>query len=238
MHFSLVGLLLVVLLPPPVLGRQNSQPQVPDSPRGFNKQYQSVFKAYEKGDEQELAARFRTFAIPERWFGDVFGPEQGPKLANQYRELFRGFVTTTTGEFRSVAFAFMDSARVHTKVWKNETQIDPAPKPAPTSLVPLPAIQHFQIRYQSGPYIDRDYPAAPYGTASAAIINSITPGHDNSWVDSFIYVDGAFRFFGGDAYPFWDPCSRNGPLPGGQLVKRVEPLYPQVAGEKQVGGLW
>ena len=231
MRFRLVALLLLLLVMP-VLGQQNSQPPVPDSPKGFDKQYQSVFKAYKKGKEQEWMRRFRTFSIPDHWFSDVFGPEQGPKLAIQYEELFQGFVNATTDEFRTVVA--VDSARINTKVWKTEPEINSAPRPAPHSLVALPALQHFQIRYQSGPYVDYDY---TYGTALAPTVISITRGHDNSWVESFIYVDGAFRFFGGGVYPFWDPCSRNGLLPGGHLVKGVEPIYPQAAKKKGLGGL-
>ena len=228
MRLSLVAISsLSLLLLPPVLGRQNSLPAVPNSPRGFEKQYQYIFKAYEEGDEQELTSRFRTFALPEGWFSDTFGPEQGPMLADRYQGLFRGFVAATTGEFRSVVV--MESARIHAKVWKSETELHPAAKSAPPSLVPLPAVQHFEIRYQSGPYIDRN-------TDGNYQVTSIWQGHDNSWVDTFIYVAGAFRFFGGGPYPFWDPCSTNGPLPGGGLVKRVEPIYPQAAEKKHVQG--
>jgi hypothetical protein len=44
------------------------------------------------------------------------------------------------------------------------------------------------------------------------------PGYDSSWVDSFIYVDGAFRFIGRGACPFWEPCSRKEPFSAGQVV--------------------
>lgn len=76
--------LLVLLVPPMALGRQSSTPSIPDSAKGFDKQYRNLFKAFEKTvnvskshqekNEQDLGARFRTFAIPENWFLDVFGP--------------------------------------------------------------------------------------------------------------------------------------------------------------------
>lgn len=167
-----------------------------------------------------MTLRFGEFALPSHWFSDVFGPD-GPQLADQYAELFQGFESATVREFRS-AIA-IDSARVETKLVR--TNAEPSQKlPAP-SLVPLPPVQHFQIRYLSGPNI-------VIGDENRTEL--ITPGHDNSWVDSFVYVDGAFRFFGGGHYPFWDPCSKDGPLPGGNLIERVEPIYPQEAKRKHL----
>jgi hypothetical protein len=56
---------------------------------------------YKRENEQQLMLRFYAFAIPEQWFTDVFGPEQGPKLAKQYSELFKAFVFSTNREFRT-----------------------------------------------------------------------------------------------------------------------------------------
>jgi len=90
MGLPLNGLLLITLLVLPVISRQNVQRPVPNSPKGFDKQYKNVFKAYEKAiyfstshhvaSEQVSDTRFLTFAIPEDWFAAVFGPDQGPKV--------------------------------------------------------------------------------------------------------------------------------------------------------------
>jgi TonB family protein len=91
----------------------------------------------------------------------------------------------------------------------------PAPAPPPAVLKPLPKIQGFQI-----------------GTSAAA------------WLDSFIFVDGKFRFFGKGAYPFWDPvrvhladpCSGIGVSTTGGILHKVAPVYPAEAQSKHVQG--
>lgn len=95
---------------------------------------------------------------------------------------------------------------VETKLEEN-VRLKRAPRTPPTALQPLPPIQRFQIhisvfangKMRSGP----------------------------SWMDSFIYLEGRFRFFGNGAYPFW-----NGPI----LIKEVEPVYPEEARQKHVQG--
>src|ERR1700745_1523116 len=48
MRVPLPGLLLLFFAVPPVVAQQKSDPAVPNSPKGFDKQYQSAFSAYEK----------------------------------------------------------------------------------------------------------------------------------------------------------------------------------------------
>jgi hypothetical protein len=38
------------MMPSMVLGQQNSTPSMPDSPKGFDKQYKDLFKAFEKAE--------------------------------------------------------------------------------------------------------------------------------------------------------------------------------------------
>src|ERR1700730_6084144 len=101
MRFSLVALILISLLVSPTPGQGSAQTFL-SSTRGFEKQYKSVFKAYEKGDEKDLLQRFRRFAMSERWFTDEFGPEEGPKLSREYVYRFRNFETDTGEEFNRV----------------------------------------------------------------------------------------------------------------------------------------
>ncbi len=67
-----------------------------------------------------------------------------------------------------------------------------------------------------------------------------------SWEDTFIYLDGAFRFYGKGGYTFWnpvkihraDPCGlNNGTQPNGRLIRRVEPEYPEEAKRKHAKGV-
>ena len=94
------------------LGQQSARPSIPDSPKGFDRQYKNLFKAFETAENpdknykeengQAVLERLRTFAIPEEWFAQTFGPEEGPKLAKHYSELFQAFERSTIYEFRMV----------------------------------------------------------------------------------------------------------------------------------------
>jgi len=71
-----------------------------------------------------------------------------------------------------------------------------------------------------------------------------TPLGSYSWMDSFVYVGGAFRFFGRGMYSLWDPprvrladpCAPPGTQTGGRLIHRVEPVYSEEAQRKHVKG--
>jgi hypothetical protein len=208
MGLPLNGLLLISLLVLPVLSRQNYQRPVLNSPKGFDKQYKNVFKAYEKTaysskshreeNEQQFEARFHTFAIPEDWFTNVFGPYQGPKFATAFRERFEDFEFSTIHEFNTVelhAASIRNSAQVKT----TESATNPSLRwLTPTSAVPLPTVQRFRVRYITGPN---------FVVSETGCIGIIAPGYSREEVTSFIYVDGAFRFIGRGACPFWSSCS-------------------------------
>jgi hypothetical protein len=252
MRVPLPGLLLILLVVPPVLAQQNSHYTVRDSPKGFDKQYKNAFDAYDKalrkeletpedktfmngdafekasivyrkifrkkntykktfakGIEQDRMERFRTFAIPEHWFSDVFGPDHGSELAKEYQELFNGFESATKHEFSTLAGREYGDAYLATKAWRTSTEVKSA-RSAPTSLVPLPSVQRFRIWYHIRPTFTAD-DCRPTGTIDCT--SSFAVRRDYSRVDTFIYVDGAFRFIGGGACPFWaTPCSPNLPL--------------------------
>jgi len=116
-------IVLVLLVPPMALGQQSSKPSIPDSAKGFDRQYKDLFKAFEKAENpykkykeengQAMLERLRTFAIPEDWFTQTYGLEEGPKLAKHYSELFQAFGRSTIYEFRMVLGEW--SAQVHTR---------------------------------------------------------------------------------------------------------------------------
>lgn len=222
MRFRLVALLLLLLVLP-ALGQQNFRSLVPNSPKGFDKQYESVFKAYEKGDEKELLERFRPFAIPEHWFTDEFGPEDGPKLSRQYLYRFRDFETDTVQEFNRVTCDYdggCNRGQIKTRAAK-ATELTQAP-PASTSAISLLPVQRFRIRYFSTEVGAEENGNGGYGTCLCC---NPGPCYDKSWVSSFIYVDGAFRFVGRATCPFWDRCAANHPFPESELNKPPEPPH-------------
>lgn len=216
--------LLILVLPPLGNAQQNPQPDIKDSRRGFDKEYKTVLKAFQKSDEGELRLRFAEFVLPPHWFIDTFGPELGARLADRYSQEFPKFVYATLNLFGSVSAA--QDKYVETHVLKYDHNANPTPTPAPPSLVPMPPVWYFGIDY-GGSHPNR----LPDGMWN-------TP-----WRGTFIYVDGAFRFFGLDAYPFWDLrddepggfCA-DPRVQGGQVVHRVKPVYPTGAKRKHIRG--
>lgn len=209
------GLILLVFIGPPmVLGQRKSQPSISNSPDGFDKQYKNLFKAYEKAEtfskpykeenKQELVERFRTFAVPDGWFTDVFGPEEGPKFAKHYSELFQAFQFSTISEFLMVLGEW--SAQVHTKALTTY-QVDPVSS-VQKSPAHLTTVQVFRIQHFTAPLANSD------GTFNGR-------SYDHYWAESFIYVDGAFRFIGTYNCAFWRHCSTNDPVFRGQLVQQA-----------------
>ena len=215
MRFRLVAVLLLLLVLP-ALGQQKSRSLVPNSPKGFDQQYKSVFKAYEKGDEKELLERFRTFAIPERWFVDEFGPEKGPKLSRKYLYRFRDFETDTVQEFNRVICDYdtgCTRGQIQTRAAK-ATELAQAP-PASIPSMPSPPVQRFLIRHLSTDVGSVENVNGGYGTCLCC---NPGPCYDNSWLSSFIYVDGAFRFVG------CGTCQYH-PFAESELNKPPEPVH-------------
>jgi hypothetical protein len=214
-----LAIVLVLLLPPIVLGRQKPMATIPNSANGFDKQYKTLFNAWEKADEpfkeykreneQKLMERFRGFAIPEHWFTDVFGPEQGPNFAKQYSELFRAFEFSTNREFLTVLGE--DTAQVKTtELRTNQFNLL---RSAQHPLVSLPPVQLFRVQHFTAP--------RSLWAGHSEAYTEVYTGRRYSffYAEVFIYIDGAFRFVGSCDCPFWSPCSANDPVFNGQLVK-------------------
>lgn len=206
------------------------QSSVPNSPAGFNQQYDDTFSNWMKNNKSALETDLQGFAIPAAWFVETFGDQQGPELAKFYSSQFDDFKSETRKRFEES----VEQGRKYpgntdgmvTQLLIDATlpnwAINPSPKPPPQSIQPLPLIQSFSIQ------------------------THLRLGHGDQnlvgWMDSYIYLDGEFRFIGAGAYPFWDPmdisdpCAKNGENPGGKLIKEVKPEYPREAKEQHIKG--
>ncbi len=234
MRISTLALLFILILAPGACPQEHQQPAFSDTSKGFDKQYKQIFQAFRRADEHELKLAFDQFAIPSHWFTDTFGPDIGPSLADRYSQEFQKFVYATVNLFGSVDAAQWNSVGTH--VWKYDHNANPAPIPAPLSRLPLPAIQYFGIDYGRMGFTGQ----AEYGGPETVL----DWGSNAPWRGSFIYVDGAFRFFGLDAYPFWDLLDDQSDgfcadprEQGGQVVHKVEPVYSAEAKRKHIQGV-
>ena len=218
MRLLLVGLLLSSVLLSPALVFGSSATPIPDSPKGFEQQYREFFSSYTCSDEQNLELKLDEFAIPSHWFSESFGVDNGPEVVKLYSPEFEYFKFSTLLKLRR--YGGRTSCR--TSPAKVHTKRDHTIK---VEMKLLPSTPINQIP-----------PAQSFIISLGAA----------SWMDTYIYMDGAFRFYGKGGSTFWnpvkihraDPCGpNNGKQPNGWLIHRVEPEYPEEAKRKHVKGL-
>ena len=178
--------------------RANAQTSVKNTPEGFQSQFHAVFDAFQHHNEAAMQERLQTFAIPSQWFTDSFVPGQAAEFTRQYAGAFADFKRRTASNFAGIDTlkkrVQVDAAtpvNIRTRRW---TPAESTGTPHVSALrAPLPPLQKFEIDYM----VD-----APRQGARLT-----------SWIESFIYIDGAFRFFGQGSKPFWAPAQvRNPPI--------------------------
>jgi len=229
MRLSVLGAAFSLILLPPLFAEQPPQ-TIEDSRRGFDKQYKGMFSDFRKSRGFELKQKFEGFAIPSHWFTEVFGPGLGTKLADRYSQEFEKFKYSTVNLFAA------GGAQLATYVWKLDQEPKLVTTPAPPSLLPMPSIEYFKIEYGRAAHTGQE----TFGGPDVVL----DWGSNAIWKGSFIYVDGAFRFFGLEGYPFWDlkddepgAFCADARVQGGQIVDRVEPVYPDDARRKHIRGV-
>ena len=170
-----------------------AQQSIPNTPQGFQQQYHAAFESYLHHNDGELQSRLDSFAIPAHWFNDTFGAERGPALAAQYATEFADFKRHTADSYAAgdglKAKMQVDPATpldIRTRPWSSAEDSKSLPR-TPQLHTPLPPVQKFDIRYVL---------AAPGQGVRLT-----------SWIDSFLYIVGAFRVFGSGYLPFGFPGS-------------------------------
>jgi len=153
--------------------------------RGLEKQYEPLLKAYSKGDDEAIDKEFSVFLIPDedKWFSSYFDAADVNQLKQTYQTKAdaykRSFVNITTKVLHT-------SSRFHAHCTppdpNHQTKVQPRPDaPKPTRDVP---VEQFHIEFRSD------------------------DGKKFSQRANFVYVDGAFRYLGNGAYPFWSMPER------------------------------
>jgi hypothetical protein len=165
-----------------------AQNSIANTPEGFQQQYHAAFDSFLAHKDAELQSRLDTFAIPDHWFNKMFGAERGPELASQYAAEFAEFKRRAAIHFAAInelkarlgvnASILTD---IRTRRWTAAEDTMSSQRP-PGLRTPFPTAQKFAIDVValSGQY-----------------------GRLTSWIESFIYVDGQFRYFGEQRRPFW-----------------------------------
>ena len=172
-----------------------AQSPVPNTPQRFQQQYHPAFEAYQRHDNAGLEKRLDTFAIPAPWFSQTFGPDRGPGLATRYASELFDFKQRTATNFAGIDFLKarlqLDPSAptdVRTRRWTAAESASTL-QGMPALHAPLPPVEKFEMDYVL---------AAPGQSARLT-----------SWIDSFVCIDGAFRFFGHGSRSFWNPSGSN-----------------------------
>jgi hypothetical protein len=160
---------------------QATQSAYPDSAEGLRIQFADVVRIARSRDQPAFHAALDSLAIPnsDKWFAGHFDPRFASQLPRDYSAALAKYQSHITWVMEN--FAKFDDFSI---------TVQPSETPSPLldagfeSLLPRP---------DDGIRIEN------YRLSSAASNAKHGPP---SWVSSFVYIEGRFRFVGG-TYPFW-----------------------------------
>ncbi len=202
----------------------------PEKSGGLDKELHDLAKARKSGDKTAEAAILRSFVLPdpEKWFTKTFGPDAGEQMAGQYIPLSHALVQSMKGTFDR-----LDDMKF------NDIEIRKFDKPcddhADDYVYPL-----LLARQEQAPLYEATF----------------RNGNSYQQMNSFVFVDGAFRFIGRinihedllfdelrhkssdtpAAAKTNRPVKLGGTVAAGRLLKRVPPVYPEDARRNYVQG--
>ena len=146
---------------------------------GLEKQFEPLLKAYAKGDKNAIDKEYAVFVLPSanKWFADYFPPANVEQLGWDYESEADNFKRTLPGMMRILGPGAKFHAQCSSPDPNRKIAVQPsADAPVPTKEMPL---ERFEIKFiaDSGRYF--------------------------SILANFVYLDGAYRYLGKGAYPFW-----------------------------------
>lgn len=166
-----------------------SPPEYPQTADGFNAQMSAALAAYQKGDRTEGRRLLEQFRLPDsaKWFAEQFGPEQGETLSKLYDQLFESYLDSMEDHLEEVASA--KGRKLNVKL-EPEISQQPSRTTELSGLVPAKAPTCFNVTFLIN----------LTGKADLVFKGNYKA---TTWLDTFLYQGGAFRFLGHGAWPFW-----------------------------------
>jgi hypothetical protein len=187
------------VVPTVFLGQQpqtQSTPAFPQTADGFNAQFSAVVEAYQKSDAAEGRRLLEQFRIPNSvdWFADQIRPELNQIMAKRYARLFDKFVNQTDNRLQELARA---------KGRKLSIDLKPGPSdpPSPDKITKSGNMKLSGIVTIKQPVCFNAFFSVKLTTTAQTVFAG--EYRSVSWMDSYIYQDGAFRITGRGAWPFW-----------------------------------
>jgi TonB family protein len=192
----------------------------PHSQDGFRSQLDALKQAYCSDDKPEAKSLREQFKIPDAksWFEQRFDPDTAAQLEDRYEKLFSNYSNWMT---KSLMWACMVEGSFSVTP-SSEVNTQPNSDDNKASNIRPPA----------------EVVTDQFGFELTEPVDSV------KWIETFTYIDGAFRFLGIGATPFWtweeDADTR---LPkihieprAPQLVRQIQPNYPEKAFKKHIAG--
>lgn len=207
-------------------GTVQTAPLYIQSNDGFRSQLDAIVQCYRTGDTTTGRLLIDQFRLPhsEEWFTEHLGPEQSAKLTERYDRLFANFAESLEKTIEAVVANRASDLVTELEEGKGENPSDvrrPGAKLSGMVSVKQPNLfyGHFRIIVKKKDSV--------------------------SWADTFVHEDGAFRFLGFGAWPFWvwEEGAEGGASKGGSfsqpptLVTQVPPLYPLSAKARGIEGV-
>lgn len=173
--------------------QEQTAPVYPQTSDGFSAQFDAAVEAYQKGDAiagRSLLEQFRLLRSAE-WLAEFVGPEQSETLAKRYDREFENYLKFTEARLAS---AKGRKVNINFKPGMGTQGLPNAATLAgPLKLSGIVALKE--------PVCFSAY----FGARLTGKTDLVLKGNFKSvsWEDTFVYQDGAFRFIGGGAWPFW-----------------------------------
>lgn len=159
-------------------GSANAKPYSHDV-RGLEKQFGPLMKAYYNGNAAAIDKEYAPFVLPNAisWFLEYFPADQTEQLGWDYESESGGLKNSLPGMMKILG----GGQRFHAKCSVPEANRKTGLQPDPDARQPVKEVpvEQFEIKFvaENGRYF--------------------------SILANFVYVEGAYRYLGKGAYPFW-----------------------------------
>lgn len=192
--FALVAFAILSAAPNYIAGSSplssfSSLPKSADTPvafshdaKGLESQYQPLIEAFAAGNSAQAHQAFEAFFLPNPadWFAKYFAKDQVEQLGQDNESELSRYERVLLRELGAVPAGTRFRVRCKPPHADPATQMLPRPD-APVPRAPIP-VEQFVTEFDPVPKLR-------YGRFSMLV--------------NYVYVDGAFRYIGKGAYPFW-----------------------------------
>jgi hypothetical protein len=170
-------------------------PNYPETADGFNAQMQAAVVAYQNGDAAAGRRQLETFRLPDshKWFADQLGADQAENVSPEYDSFFESYLSKIEQTLEDAA----PKKRKLNITLKPGTSEEPGPIEIPG---PSPRKLTGMVLAKELPLYNVTFGIVRTGKADLALKGNFRA---TSWMDTYLYQDGAFRLVGRGAWPFW-----------------------------------